>query len=485
MLAGRMRVSTTTSSPAGSGADTLVVGVFDGETVAHDVDDGALQRLVDEGEARTAFRHLAVAHAAGSRWLLVGLGPRAAFDAERARIAAAVALGRAKELGCRRLCWEVPHHVDDAVTGALVEGTLLAAYRFTRYKRPATDDRAVEELIVSAHHDVSGPVEAAAVVAHAAILARDLQNTPANDLTPAALADAARALEGVAVEVHGRDFLTDQGMGAFAAVAQGSDTDPALIVMRYDGPDATGPVLGLVGKAVTFDTGGISIKPAAKMHEMKFDMSGGAAVVAAVGAIARLGLPVRVIGVVGATENMPSGHAMRPGDIVTAANGTTIEINNTDAEGRLVLGDCITHAIALGAERLVDIATLTGGIVTALGSAFAGVMSNDDDWCAAVEAAGARTGERVWRLPLDPMYDDAIKGQYGDIMNATTDRKAHPITAAAFLARFAGDVPWAHVDMAGVMNDLGLPYAAKGGSGFGVRLLVDVARGVANGTRPG
>jgi len=285
--------------------------------------------------------------------------------------------------------------------------------------------------------------------------------------------------------VHGSDFQIDQGMGAFAAVAQGSDTDPALIVMRYDGPDATGPVLGLVGKAVTFDTGGISIKPAAKMHEMKFDMSGGAAVVAAVGAIARLGLPVRVIGVVGATENMPSGHAMRPGDIVTAANGTTIEINNTDAEGRLVLGDCITHTIALGAERLVDIATLTGGIVTALGSAFAGVMSNDDDWCAAVEAAGARTGERVWRLPLDQMYDDAIKGQYGDIMNATTDRKAHPITAAAFLARFAGDVPWAHVDMAGVMNDVGLPYAAKGGSGFGVRLLVDVARGVAIGAPPG
>jgi leucyl aminopeptidase len=479
MLAGRMRVSSTTSSPADTGADTLVVGVFDGEAVAHDVEGGALQRLIDAGEARTAFRHLAVTHAAGHRWLLVGLGPRSAFDAERARIAAAVVVGRAQELGCRRLCWELPHHVDDAVAGAFVEGTVLAAYRFTRYKRPSNGDRAVDELIVSAHHDVTGPVEAAGVIAHAATLARDLQNTPANDMTPAALADAARALEGVAVEVHGRDFLLEHGMGAFSAVAQGSDTDPALIVMRHDGPSANGPVLGLIGKAVTFDTGGISIKPAAKMHEMKFDMSGGAAVVAAVGAIARLGLPVRVIGVVGATENMPSGHAMRPGDIVTAANGTTIEINNTDAEGRLVLGDCITHAIGLGAERLVDIATLTGGIVTALGSAFAGVMSNDDDWCAEVQAAGARTGERVWRLPLDQAYDDAIKGQYGDIMNATTDRKAHPITAAAFLARFAGDVPWAHVDMAGVMNDLGLPYAAKGGSGFGVRLLVDVARGVA------
>ncbi len=474
-----MRVSATTSSPADSAADTLVVGVFDGEGIAHDVEDGALQRLLDSGEARTAFRHLAVTHAVGRRWLLVGLGARDAFTPERARIAAATAHGRALEVGATTLCGELPHHVDDAVTGAFVEGTVLAAYRFDRYKAAAADDRRVEELIVSAHHDVSGPVDAAAVVAEAVAAARDLQNTPANDMTPAALADAARALEGVSVEVHGRDFLLERGMGAFAAVAQGSHNEPALIVLRYDGADARGPVLGLVGKAVTFDTGGISIKPAAKMHEMKFDMSGGAAVVAAVGAIARLGLPVRVIGVVGATENMPSGHAMRPGDIVTASNGTTIEINNTDAEGRLVLGDCLTHAIGLGAERLVDIATLTGGIVTALGSAFAGVMSNDDVWCATVEAAGARTGERCWRLPLDPMYDDAIKGQYGDIMNATTDRKAHPITAAAFLARFAGDVPWAHVDMAGVMNDLGLAYAPKGGSGFGVRLLVDVARAVA------
>jgi leucyl aminopeptidase len=481
MLARRMRVSATTSSPAASGADTLAVGLFDDEGVAHDVEGGALGRLLESGEARTTFRHLAVTHAADRRWLLVGLGRRDAFDAERARIAAATVLGRANELGTERLCWELPHHVGDAVAAGLVEGTVLAAYRFDRYKRGADDARAVAELIVSAHHDVAAPVDVAAVLAEAQNAARDLQNTPANDLTPAALAEAAMGLEGVQVEVHGRDFLAEQRMGAFAAVAQGSDVDPALIVLRYDGANARGPVIGLVGKAVTFDTGGISIKPAAKMHEMKFDMSGGAAVVQAVGAIARLGLPVRVIGVVGATENMPSGHAMRPGDIVTASNGTTIEINNTDAEGRLVLGDCMTHAIRLGAERLVDIATLTGGIVTALGSAFAGVMSNDDAWCAALEAAGARTGERVWRLPLDPMYDDAIKGQYGDIVNATADRKAHPITAAAFLARFAGDVPWAHVDMAGVGNDVGLAYTPKGGSGFGVRLLVELVRTAADG----
>jgi leucyl aminopeptidase len=475
-----MRVFATTDPPAETDADTLVVGVFEGEGIAQDVEGGALGRLLETGEARTTFRHVAVTHAGGRRRLIVGLGRRDAFDAERARLAAAVALGRAQELGTRRLCWELPHDVSGAVAGGLVEGTLLAAYRFDRYKE-ADDPGRLDWLAVSAHRDMSDPVETAAVLAEAQNAARDLQNTPANDMTPAALAARARELDGVAVAVHGRDFLAEQGMGAFAAVAQGADTEPALIVMRYDGAGATGPVLGLVGKAVTFDTGGISIKPAAKMHEMKFDMSGGAAVVEAVGAIARLGLPVRVVGVVGATENMPSGHAMRPGDIVRASNGTTIEVNNTDAEGRLVLADCITYAIGQGAERLVDIATLTGGIVTALGAAFAGVMSNDDAWCATVDAAGAGSGERVWRLPLDPLYDEAIRGQYADIVNATPDRKAHPITAAAFLARFAGDVPWAHVDMAGVSNDTGRAYAAKGGSGFGVRLLVDVARAMAGG----
>ena len=475
-----MRLSATTDPPLESGADTLVVGVFEDEGIAHDVEGDALTRLLDAGEARRSFKHVAVAHAAGRRWLVVGLGAREAFDAERARLAAAAAHDRAQELGARRVCWELPHHVDDAVAAGLVEGTVLAAYRFTRYK--AGEGGGLEALVISAHHDVSAVVEAAGIVAEAQNAARDLQNTPANDMTPAALAERARALEGVQVEVHGPDFLAQQRMGAFAAVAQGAHADPALIVMRYDGAGARGPVLGLIGKAVTFDTGGISIKPAAKMHEMKFDMSGGAAVVEAVGAIARLGLAVRVIGVVGATENMPSGHAMKPGDIVTATNGTTIEINNTDAEGRLVLADCITHAIGLGAERVVDIATLTGGIVTALGAAFAGVMSNDDDWCATVEASGTRSGERVWRLPLDALYDEAIRGQYADIVNATADRRAHPITAAAFLARFAGDVPWAHVDMAGVSNDTGRAYAGKGGTGFGVRLLVDVARTVADGT---
>jgi leucyl aminopeptidase len=476
-----MRVRATTDAPPDTGADTIAVGVFEGEGVAHDVEGGALGALVDSGEARTGLRKLAVAHAGGHRFILAGLGKREEFDPERARVAAAVTQARAAEIGTRTLCWELPHHVDDAVAAGLVEGTVLAAYRFRRYKSSDDDgeDR-LGELIVSAHDDVSAPVEAAAVVAEAQNAARDLQNTPANDMTPTRLAqraqELARELSDLQVEVEGRDALDGRAMGAFGAVARGSYEEPALITLRYDGPGASGDPLGFVGKAVTFDTGGISLKPSSKMSEMKFDMSGGAAVIEAIAAIARLELPVRIVGVVGATENMPSGRSMKPGDIVRASNGTTIEINNTDAEGRLVLADCLVHARQAGATRLVDIATLTGAIVTSLGSTHAGLMSNDDAWAAQLEEAARATGELLWRLPLHAEYADAIKGRYGDIVNSTENRKAGSITAAEFLKRFVGDVPWAHLDIAGTAWDIGRPYASKGGSGFGVRLLVELAR---------
>jgi leucyl aminopeptidase len=264
-------------------------------------------------------------------------------------------------------------------------------------------------------------------------------------------------------------------MGALLAVAQGSDHEPALIVARYHGTD-DGPLLGLVGKAVTHDTGGVSIKPAAGMHEMKFDMSGGAAVLGALQAIATLELPVRVLAVVGATENTINGSAMKPGDIVRSMAGITIEVNNTDAEGRLVLCDCLAYAVAQGADRLVDIATLTGGVVTALGATYAGLFATDEDWAAAVTAAGEASGELVWRLPLHAEYDEQIKGRYADIVNSES-RKAHPIQGASFLKRFVGDVPWAHLDIAGTAHDNGRAYAPKGGAGWGVRLLLELARG--------
>jgi leucyl aminopeptidase len=471
-----MRVSSTTQAPPETNADTIAVGVFEGEAIAHDV-DGVLQGLVDAGEARTGLRKVAVTHAGGRRYVLAGLGKRDEFDDERARVAAAAVVARAKELGTSVLCWELPHHVEPP---GFVEGTVLAAYEYRAYKTGDDDGPQIAELIVSAHHDVATAVEHAAVAAEAANAARDLQNAPANDLTPTKLAERAQALPGVQVDVWGRDEIVGAGMGAFAAVARGSDEEPRLITIRYDAPDPAGPVLGYVGKGVTFDTGGISIKPALKMSEMKFDMSGAAAVLEATGAIARLGLPVRVVTVIGATENMPSGHSVKPGDIVRAKTGTTIEILNTDAEGRLVLADCLAHAIDHGAERLVDLATLTGAILTTFGNTYAGLFGTDDDWCARVEAAGRRAGELSWRLPLHAEYDELIKSRYADIANAVEARKAGSITAAQFLRRFTGDVPWVHLDIAGTANDNGKPYAPKGGAGWGVRTLIELARASAS-----
>jgi leucyl aminopeptidase len=473
----------TTALPASTDADTVVVGLLEGEDIAHDV-DGVLQGLLDVGEANAKHRHLAVAHAGGKRWVLVGLGARSKLDGERVRIAAASALGRARELGARRLCWELPHDVGPQICAAIVEGTLLRAYRYDRFKAsPKEQSPDVDALILSAHDDVSTVVAEATIVTRAVNSARDLQNAPPNECAPRHVADAALALgelDGVTVEVEGRAGLEHRGMGSVAAVARGSEEEPALITLRYEGPDAAGPLLGLVGKAVTFDTGGISIKPANKMFEMKYDMSGGAAVLGAVEAIARLELPVRVLAVVGATENMPSGSAMRPGDVVRASNGVTIEIINTDAEGRLVLADCLAHAVAEGAERIVDIATLTGAIITALGHAHAGIIGDDDDWVAAVTAAGETSGEVVWRLPLHPDYATALESDTADLMNVNETRKAASIVAAQFLKRFTGDVPWAHLDIAGTASGAGKPYAPKGGSGFGVRLFVELARSLSD-----
>jgi leucyl aminopeptidase len=496
MVASVVVVTLTTEDPQNTDADTVAVALFEGEEAPAGV-PGEVADLLSSGEARGSFKALAVTHAQGKRWLTAGVGKRAEFTPERARVAAAKALERAKEISTRTLCWLLPAGMSSdtagAVAGALVEGTALADYSFERHKSVKEDaeeaekqpPKHLEKLIVASGAaedpaELERAVNEAATVSDAVNEARDLQNRPGNDLTPTALAKHAKALageiEGLSVETEGSQGLRDRKMGAFAAVAQGSDEEPALITLRYAHPEANGPVLGLVGKAVTFDSGGISLKPGAKMSEMKFDMSGGAAVIQAVAAIALLKLPVKLVAVVGATENLPNGRAIKPGDIVTAANGRTIEVNNTDAEGRLVLADCLCHAVSLGAERIVDLATLTGAVIVALGSTYAGIMSNDDAWAREVSEAGERTGEILWRLPLHEEYDELVKGRYGDLDNAPEARKAGTIVGAAFLSNFVGDVPWAHLDIAGSAWDLGRAYAPKGAAGYGVRLLVDLAR---------
>ena len=475
-------VTIRSGRPEQTSADTRVVGLFEGEQP----DGEALQSLVCSGEAKPALRKLAVTHEQGPdggsrRVIVAGLGKRAELDPEKARVAAAVATARGRDLGARSLSWSVP---DPGVAAALVEGTVLALYEFDRFKSskdPEAPDVRIESLeLVGSDESLGADAERARVIAEAQNAARDLQNLPSNVATPAFLAERASALAdahaALSCEVFDRRQIAALKMGAFGAVAQGSDTEPKLIVLRYEG-GGSGPKLGYVGKAVTFDTGGISIKPSAKMQEMKFDMSGGAAVIESLGAIAALELPARIVAVVPATENMPSGHSMKPGDIVTAMNGKTIEVNNTDAEGRLILADALVYAVDQGAERVIDLATLTGAIVVALGSTYAGLFSNDDGWCAEVEGACTSTGELGWRLPLHPEYFELTKGRYADLTNASDQRKASSIYAAEFLRQFVDDRPWVHVDIAGTAWDQsGRPYVGSGASGFGVRLLVELAR---------
>jgi leucyl aminopeptidase len=474
-----INVTARAGAPAETDADTRVVALFEGE----DAGDAAVQALADSGEAKSALGKLAVDHEDGRRLIVVGLGKRDELTGEKARVAAAAAAGRARELSAKSLSWAAPADV----AGAVVEGTLIKLYEFDRFKTSKDDeddddDKGLESLEIAGEDVDEALVSAAAVAAAAVNRARDLQNLPGNVANPEYLAGRAREIgeqfSDLEVEIFGREAIAEMGMGAFSCVAQGTDTEPQMIVLRYTGGQQ-GPHLGFVGKAVTFDTGGISLKPGAKMSEMKFDMSGGAAVLEAVGAIAELGLPITLTAVLGATENMPSGSAVKPGDIVTAMNGKTIEINNTDAEGRLVLADILHYTIEQGAERVVNLATLTGAILVALGSTHCGLFSNDDEWFAAVDGACTATGELGWRLPLHRETAKLVKGKYADLDNAPGGRKAGSITAAEFLKEFVGDTPWVHMDIAGTAWELGRPYVGNGASGFGVRTLIELARGSA------
>jgi leucyl aminopeptidase len=477
-----VHVEATTNPPLATDADTIVVGLFQDGRAPSRVPDELVADLISSGEASSTPGQVAVTHTEGRRVIVVGLGDGQRFGAEAARVAGAAAHARAAELSTSTVCWELPVPGARYVLTGLVEGTLLHAYRFDRY-RPASAERRVEQLILSAPEDRGTEAREAAIVTGAQNRARDLGNTPGNDLPPSALADYAVDLaarfETLSATILDGATIRGSGMGAFAAVAQGSDQDARLIRLDYEPETSRGPRLGFVGKAITFDSGGLALKPRQGLEEMKFDMCGGAAVIEAIGALAELGAPIRVTAVVGAAENLPSGRSVKPGDIVRALDGTTIEVNNPDAEGRLVLADCLTYAIREGCERLVDLATLTGGVVTALGSVYAGLMSNEDAWSELVREAGLQSGDRVWPLPLDEEYARMIDGRYAELTNLSDRREAQPITAAELLHHFAGDTPWAHIDIAGTAWDVPRPYyTGKGATGFGVRLLVELARSV-------
>ncbi|HEY4382386.1 MAG TPA: leucyl aminopeptidase, partial [Acidobacteriaceae bacterium] len=367
----------------------------------------------------------------------------------------------------------------------LVEGAEFGQLDWDTYRSDRKDSAVDSLTLISPHADAEAQrgFDEGLIVAAAQNFARSLVNEPGNVLTPTALGARAKAMcdeAGLKCEVYSSDKVQELKMEAFWAVAKGSAEPPALIVMTYEpatAPAADAPVFGLVGKGITFDTGGISIKPADGMEKMKYDMAGAAAMIGAMHAIARLKPTVKVIGVVCSAENMPDGKAFKPGDVVTAMSGKTIEIVNTDAEGRLVLADGLHYAKTLGCTHLINAATLTGACVVALGMINAGLFSNDDATCAQFEAALAVSGEKFWRLPCTDDYRDHIKSEIADIMNTGKNRYGGAISAAMFLKEFVGDTPWVHLDIAGcAWNEDKKPWHAYGPSGIAVRSILEWVR---------
>ena len=451
---------------------------------------GAIARARSSGEFRGKRRETFETSVIGDGWrtsrvLLVGAPPGAEPLTARLREAAAVAIRIARARRVPRLAFVCRGEGSaQELAQAVGEGLVIGGFTDNRYKSKPDADGAVPACDVVWPEGDGGPGAPEALargvkIGVAANVARELANQPSNLLRPAVFAErAVEAVEavGIATEVLDETAIRNLGMGLLLGVGQGSDAPPRLLVMRHEPADApAGPVLGLVGKGVTFDSGGISIKPAAGMEWMKSDMAGGAAVVGAMRAIGALGAPRRVIGIVPMAENMPGGRATRPGDILTGAGGTTVEVLNTDAEGRLILGDALWYARECGATHLVDVATLTGACVIALGGAASGLFARPPAWSDALQAAGARAGERVWPLPLYEEYREQLRSELADMKNIG-GREGGACTAAAFLDAFTDGLPWAHLDIAGTAwIEKPREHAAAGATGVMVRTLTELA----------
>ena len=447
---------------------------------------GAVGRARASGELKGELHELYLTDVVDTAWgarrvLLVGAGGREGYTADRARTVAGAAGMAARARRARRLAFSCGGRGATApLVQAVAEGLVTGAFRDTRFKTDGADSPPLSgvELVLGGEPDegVKSAARRGALLAGCTNLARELSNEPANLFTPSVFAD--RALELAAgprtsVEVLTEEAIVSQGMALVEGVARGSAEPARVIVMRYEPEEAdgNGPVLGLVGKGVTFDTGGISIKPSEGMGLMKHDMSGGAAVVGAMRAIGLTAPPVRVIGIVPAVENMPGGRAIRPGDVITAADGKRVEVLNTDAEGRLILADALVLAQRFGATHLVDVATLTGACVIALGHHASGLVGTPEAWVESVRATGAAAGERLWPLPAYDEYAEQLKSETADLANIG-GRDAGAITAGMFLKAFVGDRPWAHLDIAGTAwHEETKPYAVKGATGVGVRTL--------------
>ena len=439
---------------------------------------GLLGRLAKSGELTGKNLEMTLVHApAGlkpARLLVIGAGKRDSFNTGTLRKVAGAALRYLKSRSVHNFVFlvrenEVTEKAADDVAQALAEGLLAADFETDKYKTDKKQDKSIKTVVVAGFDEAQN-------------FARDLVNEPSNKLTPKILAEKAEAMAkeaGLAVEILDEKKIADLKMGALLSVAQGSVEPPRVIVITYTPAHAKpgGPVIGLVGKAVTFDTGGISIKPADGMEKMKYDMAGGATMIGIMRALAALKPNVKVICVVPATENMPGSKAQKPGDIQTAMSGKTIEVLNTDAEGRLILADGVHYAKQLGATHLVDAATLTGAIVVALANVNVGVFGTNQEWTDKLLASAKAAGEKMWQMPMDDEYREFIKGSFADIQNIGSGKGGGAITGAMFIREFAGDTPWIHLDIAGTAwNDDAKAWLAKGPTGVALRTLVHLVQ---------
>jgi leucyl aminopeptidase len=485
-------ISVTTVNPSSVQTDLLVVPVFEGDTFPdlaglHEAAGRIIEQVTAAGEFKGKLFDLFITPLNGwgaPRVALIGAGAKGAFTPERLRRVATTAGLAAKQRRVRRLALVLRGgNTPASLIQASAEGLMLAAFNADRHKSTERTGPPAEEMIIVAPG--ADPVSSNAAVRRGWILgdccnvARDMSNEPSNLLTPRVFADRAAEIAraaGLGVDILDEKKIEKLNMGLLMGVAKGSAEPARMIVLTHEPAGApTSPVLGLVGKGITFDTGGISIKPAEGMERMKTDMSGGAAVIGAMRAIAMLNAPVKVIGVIPATENMPGGRAIKPGDVLTGASGKTVEVINTDAEGRLVLGDGLWYARQLGATHLVDVATLTGACIVALGKIASGLFGHPAQWSHVLERAAATAGDRVWPMPLYDEYAEQLRSDVADMTN-TGGRPAGACTAAMFIREFAGDLPWAHLDIAGTAwAEDSKPWQAKGPTGVAVRTLAELA----------
>lgn len=475
-------------------ADALVVMVYEGEGVEEpalkDLNErsgGLLSQLLGSDEMRGKQGEMVYIHQPGQirarRLLLIGAGKRDEFSFDTVRKVAGSAARYLRGKGVRSMAVLRRSHLDLAASAqAAVEGVLLGLFEPDMYKTQDKEERRIDELILLAatpgsEEPLAAGVERGRVIGEAVNFARELINEPSSTLTPTELAERAKETAtrcGLEIDVLDEPRMKDLGMGALLGVARGSDEPARLIVLRYNPePPADGDLIALVGKGITFDSGGISIKPADGMEKMKYDMSGAASTLAALRAIAQLKPAVNVIGLMPSTENMPSGRAYKPGDVLRSMSGKTIEVVNTDAEGRLILADAIAYARKLGATRIIDMATLTGAVSIALGAVNVGIFGNNREFIDTMRQAARDVGEKFWPLPLDDEYRDLIKSDIADLKNSA-GRSAGAITAAWFLREFAEGVPWVHLDIAGTAwENERKPYMAKGPTGIAIRTIIN------------